>query len=68
MERTYTYKFRLYPNKEQEIYLANIFGCCRLVYNYFLNKKKNQYKETKTSDSYNVQSGKLTLLRKTDGF
>ena len=68
MERTYTYKFRLYPNKEQEIYFANVFGCCRLVYNHFLDEKKNQYKETKTSDSYNVQSGKLTLLRKTDEF
>ena len=68
MERTYTYKFRLYPNKEQEIYLANVFGCCRLVYNHFLNEKKQQYEETKSSDSYNVQSGKLTLLRKTDEF
>ena len=68
MERTYTYKFRLYPNKEQEIYLANVFGCCRLVYNHFLNEKKNQYNEYKTSDSYNVQSGKLTELRKTKGF
>ena len=68
MERTYTYKFRLYPNKEQEIYLANVFGCCRLVYNHFLNEKKNQYEETKSSDSYNVQSSKLTELRRTDEF
>lgn len=68
MDRMYTYKFRLYPNKEQQIYLANVFGCCRLVYNHFLNEKKKQYKESKTSDSYNVQSGKLTKLRKTEGF
>lgn len=68
MERIYTYKFRLYPNKEQEIYLANVFGCCRLVYNHFLDEKKKQYEETKTSDSYNTQQTKLTLLRKTDGF
>jgi len=68
MERTYTYKFRLYPNNEQEIYLANVFGCCRLVYNHFLNEKKNQYEETKSSDSYNVQSSKLTELRRTGGF
>ena len=64
----YTYKFRLYPNKEQQDYLANVFGCCRLVYNHFLNEKKQQYEETKTSDSYNLQSGKLTELRKTEGF
>lgn len=68
MERMYTYKFRLYPNKEQKIYLANVFGCCRFVYNYFLNEKKIQYNESKTSDSYNVQSSKLTELRKTEGF
>ncbi len=64
----YTYKFRLYPNKEQQVYLANVFGCCRFVYNYFLSEKKKQYKEAKKSDSYNVQQTKLTLLRKTDCF
>ena len=68
MRRIYTYKFRLYPNKEQETYLANVFGCCRLVYNHFLNEKKNQYNESRTSDSYNVQQSKLTLLRKIEGF
>ncbi len=68
MERVYTYKFRLYPNREQQVYLANVFGCCRLVYNYFLNEKKNQYNKSKTSDSYNVQQSKLTILRKTEGF
>lgn len=68
MERVYTYKFRIYPNKEQEIYLAKVFGCCRLVYNHFLNEKKKQYEESKTSDSYNVQQSKLTELRKTDGY
>lgn len=68
MERVYTYKFRIYPNKKQGIYLANVFGCCRLVYNYFLNEKKQQYEKTKTSDSYNVQSGKLTELRKNNSF
>jgi putative transposase len=68
MERVYTYKFRIYPNKKQGIYLANVFGCCRLVYNYFLDEKKQQYEKTKTSDSYNVQSGKLTELRKNNSF
>lgn len=64
----YTYKFRLYPNKEQQDYLANVFGCCRFVYNHFLNEKKNKYKESKTSDSYNTQQSKLTKLRKSKGF
>lgn len=33
----YTYKYRIYPNKEQEIQLAKTFGCVRFVYNYFLD-------------------------------
>ena len=68
MERMYTYKYRLYPTKEQIIYLSKLFGCCRLVYNYFLNEKQIQYKKTKSSDSYNVQQSKLTQLRKTDEY
>ena len=68
MERMYTYKYRLYPNKEQTIYLSKLFGCCRLVYNYFLNEKQTQYQETKTSDSYNIQQFKLTQLRKTSEY
>lgn len=68
MERMYTYKFRLYPTDEQKVFLSKVFGCCRFVYNLFLNEKKQQYEETKTSDSYNVQSSKLTLLRKTNEF
>ena len=68
MKRIYTYKFRLYPNKEQVIYLSKLFGCCRLVYNYFLNEKQIQYKETKSSDSYNIQQAKLTQLRKTSEY
>lgn len=39
-----TYKFRLYPNKEQEILLSKTFGCVRFVYNHYLDKcKKNNY-------------------------
>lgn len=34
------YKFRLYPNKEQEILINKTFGCSRLVYNNMLYKIK----------------------------
>ena len=68
MERMYTYKYRLYPSKGQATYLSKLFGCCRLVYNYFLNEKQTQYKETKSSDSYNVQQAKLTQLRKNEEY
>ena len=36
-----TYKFRLYPNNEQKIILNKTFGCVRFIYNYFLDKCKN---------------------------
>ena len=41
------YKFRLYPNKEQQKYFAKTFGCTRFIYNRMLSDKINYYKETK---------------------
>ena len=41
------YKYRLYPNKEQEIYFAKTFGCVRFIYNRMLSDKINYYNETK---------------------
>ena len=38
------YKFRIYPNKEQEILIQKTFGSCRFVYNHYLAKKINLYK------------------------
>ena len=43
------YKFRLYPNLEQMILINKTFGCSRLVYNHYLNKKQTLYKEEKKS-------------------
>lgn len=28
-----SYKYRIYPNKEQEVLIQKTFGCCRFVYN-----------------------------------
>ena len=41
------YKFRLYPNKEQAVLINKTLGCARLVYNYYLDKKINLYKDNK---------------------
>ena len=40
------YKYRLYPNKEQEEYFAKCFGCTRFIYNKMLADKIKHYKET----------------------
>ena len=37
---------RLYPSKEQEVQLAQTFGCARWWWNYALNKSIETYKET----------------------
>ena len=40
------YKYRIYPNKEQQEYFAKCFGCVRFIYNKMLENKINYYKET----------------------
>jgi len=57
------FKYRIYPNKEQTIMLNKSFGCNRYIFNYFLNYKIEQYKETKKSVSYNECSSILTSLK-----
>lgn len=59
-----TYKFRLYPNEEQVELLAKHFGCSRFVYNYFLDRRKEQYRLTGKSDNYYTQAKILTELKK----
>ena len=60
-----SYRYRIYPNKKQKELLAKTFGCCRFVYNYYLNARINMYKESKTTMTYNMCSSDLTQLKKT---
>ena len=41
------YKYRIYPNKEQQEYFAKTFGCVRFVHNKMLSDKIEHYKKTK---------------------
>ncbi len=59
------YKFRIYPNKEQQIQLAKTFGCVRKMYNYYLDKKITAYKTDKKSLSYTQCSNDMSVLKKT---
>ena len=43
------YKFRLYPNKEQETLFSKTFGCVRFVYNKMLAERKDVYEEFKNN-------------------
>ena len=57
------YKFRLYPNKTQEILIQKTFGCVRFIYNYFLDKRITAYKEDKVTLTFNKCSKELTKLK-----
>ncbi|MGG0369518.1 IS200/IS605 family element RNA-guided endonuclease TnpB [Priestia endophytica] len=58
------YKFRIYPNQIQEILISKTIGCSRFVFNYFLAKWKDVYKETGKGLTYNTCSFQLTQLKK----
>ncbi|MBQ7930540.1 MAG: helix-turn-helix domain-containing protein, partial [Clostridia bacterium] len=48
----YSYKFRIYPNKSQENLIQRTFGCCRFVYNHYLDKRIKKYEESKETLNY----------------
>ena len=41
------FKYRIYPNKEQQIMFVKTFGCVRFIYNKMLEDKINYYNKTK---------------------
>ena len=62
------YKFRIYPNKIQIDFLNKQFGAVRFIYNYFLNQRDTQFKETGKSDSYYAQTKALKLMKRQEEF
>ena len=63
-----SFKFRIYPNKEQEVLMAKHFGACRFVFNHYLNKRKETYLEDKKSLNYYDNANDLTQLKKDENF
>ena len=58
------FKFRIYPNKKQEVLISKTIGCSRFVFNHFLDKWKITYKNTGKGLTYNQCSSQLTQLKK----
>lgn len=58
------YKFRIYPNRTQEILIQKTFGCVRFVYNYFLDKRIKAYEDSKKTLGFSECSRELTKLKK----
>jgi len=63
-----TFKYRIYPTKEQEILLAKHFGVKRFVFNYFLDQRKKTYLESKKSLNYYDNAKVLTTIKKQDEY
>lgn len=58
------YKYRIYPNKQQRELIQKTFGCCRFVYNYYLDKRIQAYQQDKTSLNYYDCCKDLTVLKR----
>ena len=60
----YSYKFRIYPNVEQQTLIQKTFGCARFVYNHFLAQRIAEYKATGKAPTRFQQDKMLTSLKK----
>lgn len=60
-------KFRIYPNKQQEILIDQTLGCCRLVYNKGLAMREESFGNG-LKIGYKETSAMLTKLKKDDDF
>lgn len=58
------YKYRIYPNKKQQILIAKTFGCCRFIYNQTLAYRKELYEKEKKSMSKFDCSNYMTRVLK----
>ena len=47
------YKYRIYPNKQQEEQIQKTFGCKRFVYNQCLSYREEKYKNELIKDMQN---------------
>jgi len=54
------FKFRIYPNSEQQNKLAVQFGCSRFVYNHYRAAREGYYQDTGTGLTYNDCAVDLT--------
>ena len=57
------YRYRFYPTEEQKTRLAQTFGCCRWVYNHFLELKGSMWRKEKKALTYGDSSRVLTSLK-----
>ena len=62
------YKFRMYPNKQQEASLDLTLDTCRHLYNLALADRKNAYEVEGISRTYEDQAAMLVAEKKDGNF
>ena len=55
------YKYRIYPNKEQEILINKNIGSTRFVFNHYLSERIDSYKEEQKSLNYSDNANNLKI-------
>jgi putative transposase len=58
-----TFRYRIYPNAEQQTRIGQMLGCCRFVFNHFLSKWNDAYSETGKGLSYYACATQLPSLK-----
>lgn len=62
------FKFKIYPNQEQQVLIEKHIGCVRFVYNWGLAKKIEHYQQNKEKVSCFELTKELTILKKEKDF
>ena len=57
------FKFRIYPNAEQQKIINQTLGCARFVYNHFLAVRRDSWQEKREFVTYVKSSHMLTELK-----
>lgn len=63
-----SYKFRIYPNKQQTILINKTIGSSRFVFNHFLHLWNESYSKTKKGLSYNTCATMLPSMKKSETY
>jgi putative transposase len=63
MKQFISYKYRIYPTKDQEILLSKTFGCKRAIFNHYLEVQQTRYKNNEKNLSYFDISKDITKLK-----
>ena len=59
-----SFKYRIYPTKEQENLIQRTFGCSRFVYNHYLAYRKELYETKGECANYYTCANNLTQMKK----